>query len=142
MAFRRFRYARLLLLLPGVAVTIGAAAFGFLTLDFFRHPGCRRPKSLTERFRLRAIAEATRQYVAEEGRCPSGTGELVAARYLDRNDTRGAYGGRFALACWTTTGDTFIQVRSAGADETFDTSDDLVVDGDLGTLPPSPLSAP
>jgi hypothetical protein len=36
----------------------------------------------------------------------------------------------------------FIQVRSAGADETFDTSDDLVVDAELGTLPPSPLSAP
>src|SRR5437868_14388001 len=73
MAFKRIGHARLLLLLPGVAATIGAAAFGFLMLDFW-HPGCRRPKSLTERFRLQTVAEAAKEYVAEEGHCPSGTG--------------------------------------------------------------------
>ena len=142
MVLERLRCARLLLLVPGVSVTIGAVAFGLLMVDFFRHGSCHYPRRSVERLRLRAVVEATKEYVTDEGRCPSGTGELVAERYLDRNNTRSARGGRFALACWNTGGEPFIQVRSAGKDETFDTSDDLVVDSELGTLPPSPLSAP
>ena len=69
-----------LALVPGAAVTIGAAAFGLVMLQFGTRTTCRYPKSLTERLRLRAVVEATKEYVAGRGAISVG----------DRRARRGA----------------------------------------------------
>jgi hypothetical protein len=120
----------------GLAATGGAAGVGLVALAAVTHQSCPHPLYRTERDKLKAVAVASEEFALDHGRCPSGTGEMVAEHLLAPHAAHGAYGeGRFALACWRVADDTFVQVRSAGPDGTFDTADDLVFDSERADGP-------
>jgi hypothetical protein len=127
---RKSKLALSIAILPGFAVTFGAATFGIVLLQAMTGPTCRYPKSLLERHRLEAIVEATREFAAASKRCPSGTTELVAKGHLEAATARSAWGGRFAVACRNMAEELYVQVRSPGPDSITDTTDDIVVDSD------------
>jgi hypothetical protein len=122
--------ARISSLVLGLAATVITAAFGLTMLRSMTRFDCYLLPGRIEAFRVTDFVHATEEFVADRGRCPTGTTALVADRYIEPNEAHNGYGGPLLLTCWMTPDHTFVQVRSAGRDKTFGTADDLVADSE------------
>jgi len=117
---RAFR--RTALLLCGVALTWTCAAFGLLLaqLELGSH-GCPSRIKIAS-VRVRAIDSAIAQYQIDQRRCPKGSDDLVAGKYVNAQDLVDPWERTIQFTCAV---DDDTRVVSAGPDSIFGTSDDI-----------------
>jgi hypothetical protein len=110
------------LLLCGVALTWTCAAFGLLVSQFvFGSHGCPSRVRIAS-LRVREIDTAITQYQIDHRRCPRGSDDLVAGKYVNPLGLVDPWKQPIDFAC--TDDDT--RVASAGPDGIFGTTDDIM----------------
>jgi len=106
--------------LVGIAVTWLCALAGLVRLDeatTFRCPS----KPRMARMKAIEVMQALEQFEIDNNRCPTGNDELLEGRYVTAHALVDPWGTAIAFSC---SGRDF-HARSAGADRTFGTPDDI-----------------
>ena len=102
----------------GMALTWTCAAFGLFIVTA---PTCGGGRVKLAKNRVREIEQAFLEYQIDKGRCPATIDALVAEKYLPKQGLVDPWGMRIAYWCYGMD----VEVRSAGTDKRFNTSDDI-----------------
>jgi general secretion pathway protein G len=80
----------------------------------------------TARLRVKAVRDATSQYMIDNSsNCPRGIDDLVAQKYLDRNNAKDPWGKDMIFHCPGTVDTDSADISSAGPDKQEGTPDDV-----------------
>jgi general secretion pathway protein G len=86
----------------------------------------RRAQVSSARLRVKAVRDATSQYMIDNSsNCPRGIDDLVAQKYLDRNNAKDPWGKDFIYHCPGTQDTDSADISSAGPDKQEGTPDDV-----------------
>jgi general secretion pathway protein G len=85
-----------------------------------------RAKVQAAKLRVKAARDATQQYMLDNsGNCPKGIDDLLAQKYLDKNNARDPWDKQLLFHCPGTNDTDSVDISSAGPDKQEGTPDDI-----------------
>jgi general secretion pathway protein G len=85
-----------------------------------------RAKIATAKLRLKSVRDATAQYMIDNNStCPKGIDDLLAQKYLDKNNAKDTWDKPFFFRCPGTNDPDSADVSSSGPDKQEGTADDI-----------------
>ena len=120
---RRVRAAGFTLLEIMIVLAIIALIAGGVGAAVFR--SFNRAKLQVAKQRVKAVREATAQYMIDNNNCPQSLDVLIGQKYLDRNNAKDPWDKPFVFKCPGTNDTDSADVSSAGPDKQDGTVDDI-----------------
>src|SRR5207248_11255003 len=110
-------------IIAGTTLTWGAAWVG---VTIATSPVCRHSRVSTARLRVKAVSDATAQYMMDNASsCPRGIDELVSQKYLDPSNAKDPWGNHLIFHCPGSCDNSCADISSVGPDGQHGTSDDI-----------------
>jgi general secretion pathway protein G len=119
----RRRQAGFTLLEIMIVLAIIAMLAGGVGVALFKN--FQKAKVSTAKLRVKAARDSVTQYMIETPSCPHSIDELVAGKYLDKNDSRDPWGSQLILKCPGANDTEGADVSSPGPDKQDGTADDI-----------------
>jgi general secretion pathway protein G len=120
---RRRRQAGFTLLEIMIVLAIIAMIAGGVGVAVFKQ--FQKAKISAAKLRVKAARDAVTQYMIETPSCPHSIDELVAGKYLDRNNAKDPWGSPLTLKCPGANDTDGADVSSPGPDKQDGTQDDI-----------------